>query len=87
MGIVSLGYTVWQENLDYIFQALVTTPSYVAMLVKNSFFDKQDRSKFFFLLQEGIEKYRHRIYAYGLGKNKLSNPACLLSCLLCRGNS
>jgi hypothetical protein len=23
----------------------------------------------------------------GLGKNKLSNPACLLSCLLCRDNS
>jgi REP element-mobilizing transposase RayT len=39
------------------------------MLVKNSFFDKQDRSKFFFLLQEGIEKYRHRIHAYCLMTN------------------
>lgn len=35
------------------------------------FFDKQDRSKFFVLLQEGIEKYRHRIHAYCLMTNHL----------------
>jgi len=33
------------------------------------FFDKQDRSRFFFLLQEGIEKYKHRIHAYCLMTN------------------
>lgn len=33
------------------------------------FFHKQDRSKFFFLLQEGIEKYKHRIHAYCLMTN------------------
>lgn len=35
------------------------------------FFDKQDRSKFFFLLQEGVEKYKHRIHAYCLMTNHL----------------
>lgn len=33
------------------------------------FFDRQDRTKFFFLLQEGIEKYHHRIHAYCLMTN------------------
>lgn len=33
------------------------------------FFDKKDRSRFFFLLQEGIEKYKHRIHAYCLMTN------------------
>ena len=33
------------------------------------FYDKQDRSRFFFLLQEGIEKYKHRIHAYCLMTN------------------
>ncbi|MEA3469117.1 MAG: transposase [Thermodesulfobacteriota bacterium] len=35
------------------------------------FFEKQDRSRFFFLLQEGIEKYKHRIHAYCLMTNHL----------------
>ena len=33
------------------------------------FFDKEDRSRFFFLLQEGIERYKHRIHAYCLMTN------------------
>lgn len=33
------------------------------------FFDKKDRSRFFFLLQEGIERYKHRIHAYCLMTN------------------
>ncbi len=32
-------------------------------------FDEQDRSRFFFLLQEGIEKFEHRIHAYCLMTN------------------
>ena len=28
------------------------------------FYDRQDRIKFFFLLQEGVEKYHHHIHAY-----------------------
>jgi putative transposase len=35
------------------------------------FFDKKDRSRFFFLLQEGIEKYHHRIHAYCLMTNHI----------------
>jgi len=35
------------------------------------FFDQQDRIKFFFLLQEGIEKYHHRIHAYCLMTNHI----------------
>lgn len=35
------------------------------------FFDKQDRSRLFFLLQEGIEKYKHRIHAYCLMTNHI----------------
>ena len=33
------------------------------------FFDQKDRSRFFFLLQEGIERYKHRIHAYCLMTN------------------
>jgi putative transposase len=33
------------------------------------FIDEQDRSRFFFLLQEGEERYRHRIHAYCLMTN------------------
>ena len=33
------------------------------------FFDKQDRSRFFLLLQEGIGRYKHRIHAYCLMTN------------------
>jgi len=33
------------------------------------FFDNQDRSRFFFLLQEGREKFKHRIHAYCLMTN------------------
>lgn len=33
------------------------------------FFDEEDRSRFFFLLQEGIERFRHRIHAYCLMTN------------------
>lgn len=33
------------------------------------FFDEGDRSRFFFLLQEGIERFRHRIHAYCLMTN------------------
>ncbi len=35
------------------------------------FFDTQDRNRFFFLLQEGIEKYDHRIHGYCLMTNHL----------------
>ena len=35
------------------------------------FFDNQDRIRFFFLLQEGIERYKHRIHAYCLMTNHL----------------
>jgi len=35
------------------------------------FFDKQNRSRFFFLLQEGVERYRHRIHAYCLMQNHI----------------
>lgn len=30
------------------------------------FFDTQDRGRFFLLLQEGLEKFQHRIHAYCL---------------------
>jgi len=33
------------------------------------FFNKKDRSRFFFLLQEGIELYEHRIHAFCLMTN------------------
>ncbi|MFW8601554.1 transposase [Desulfobacterota bacterium M19] len=33
------------------------------------FSDKEDRTRFFFLLQEGIERYKHRIHAYCLMTN------------------
>lgn len=33
------------------------------------FTDKDDRSKFFFLIQEGTERYKHRIHAYCLMTN------------------
>ena len=33
------------------------------------FFDKKDRNRFLFLLQEGIKKYKHRIHAYCLMTN------------------
>ncbi len=33
------------------------------------FFARQDRARFFFLLQEGVEKYKHRIHAYCLMTN------------------
>ncbi len=33
------------------------------------FFNKQDRSQFFYLLQDGIERYNHRIHAYCLMEN------------------
>ena len=36
---------------------------------QNIFFNKQDRNRFFSLLQEGIERYRHRIHAYCLMTN------------------
>ena len=35
------------------------------------FIDKKDRSKFLFLLQEGIEKFKHRIHAYCLMTNHI----------------
>ena len=35
------------------------------------FFDAQDRHRFFFLLQEGIEKYDHRIHGYCLMTNHI----------------
>ena len=35
------------------------------------FFDKKDRARFFFLLQEGIERYKHRIHAYCLMTNHI----------------
>ncbi len=35
------------------------------------FFDRQDRSKFFFLLQEGIEKYHYCLHAYCLMTNHI----------------
>ena len=35
------------------------------------FFTDQDRYRFFFLLQEGIEKYAHRIHAYCLMNNHI----------------
>ena len=33
------------------------------------FIDKKDRTRFYFLLQEGVERYRHRIHAYCLMTN------------------
>lgn len=35
------------------------------------FFDTRDRNRFFFLLQEGIEKYDHRIHGYCLMTNHI----------------
>ncbi len=35
------------------------------------FFDKKDRSRFFLLLQEGVDKYKHRIHAYCLMTNHI----------------
>ncbi len=35
------------------------------------FFNKKDREQFFILLQEGIERYKHRIHAYCLMTNHL----------------
>lgn len=33
------------------------------------FFDEKDRNRFFFLIQEGIERFKHRIHAYCLMTN------------------
>jgi REP element-mobilizing transposase RayT len=35
------------------------------------FFDKKDRSRFFLLLQEGMERYKHRIHAFCLMTNHI----------------
>ncbi|MCJ7602440.1 MAG: transposase, partial [Desulfobulbaceae bacterium] len=36
---------------------------------KNIFFTDSDRTRFFLLLQEGVERYEHRIHAYCLMSN------------------
>jgi len=36
---------------------------------QNIFFDNEDRTRFYFLLQEGVERYRHRIHAFCLMTN------------------
>jgi putative transposase len=33
------------------------------------FFDDKDRTRFYFLVQEGIERFRHRVHAFCLMSN------------------
>jgi REP element-mobilizing transposase RayT len=35
------------------------------------FFEDHDRSRFFLLVQEGVERFRHRIHAYCLMTNHI----------------